>query len=99
MTPLRLLSIEGAAFHTSNGNNSHNNRKSTNNRDLSKLFCEHCKKTRHTKETCFELNRYPEWWDKGKKSSKPKAANNSQCMEVVKGNNTPTNGLTAEQYA
>ena len=99
MIASRLPSIEGAAFHTSNGNKIQNNRKSINNRDLSKLFYECCKKTRHIKETCFELNGYPEWWDKGKKSSKPKAANNSQCIELVKGNTTPINGLTTKQYA
>ncbi|GKD87233.1 hypothetical protein Tco_1358387 [Tanacetum coccineum] len=23
----------------------------------------HCHKVGHTKETCFEINRYPEWWE------------------------------------
>ncbi|KAJ0013722.1 hypothetical protein Pint_21783 [Pistacia integerrima] len=95
----RLPSIEAAAFFSSNGNKIYNNHRSANNHDLSKLFCEHCKKRRRTKETCFELNGYPEWWDKGKKSSKPKVANSSKRMEPVEGNPVPINGLTAEQYA
>jgi len=55
---------------------------------------------KHTKETCFELHGYPEWWDKGKKSLKQKTANNTQLMEKTEGNNTvPITGLTNEQYA
>ncbi|OMO78630.1 hypothetical protein CCACVL1_14252 [Corchorus capsularis] len=96
----RLPSVEGAAFMTNNANKSNLNRKPTSNRDLSKLFCEHCKKTRHTKDSCFELLGYPEWWDKGKKPSKTKAANTAQHMETASGNNNvPINGLTSEQYA
>ncbi|OMO60730.1 Reverse transcriptase, RNA-dependent DNA polymerase [Corchorus capsularis] len=96
----RLPSVEGAAFMTNNANKSNFNRKPASNRDLSKLFCEHCKKTRHTKDSCFELLGYPEWWDKGKKPSKTKAANTAQHMETASGNNNvPINGLTSEQYA
>ncbi|KAL4569571.1 hypothetical protein LXL04_025212 [Taraxacum kok-saghyz] len=35
--------------------------------DKSHLKCEHCRKTRHTKEQCFKLVGYPEWWIDGSK--------------------------------
>ncbi|KAB2077376.1 hypothetical protein ES319_A06G096600v1 [Gossypium barbadense] len=77
------------------------NRKSTSSRYLSKLFGEHCKKSRHIKETCFKLHGYPEWCEKGKKSSKPKAANSAQHLEKDEGNTSTVLivGLTNEQYA
>ena len=34
--------------------------------DKSKLFCNHCKRPGHTKDSCFELHGYPTWWEKGK---------------------------------
>ena len=34
--------------------------------DKSKLFCNHCKRTGHAKDMCFELHGYPSWWEKGK---------------------------------
>ena len=96
----RLPSVDAAAFLTNSFSKFNNNRKFTSNRDLSKLFCDHCKRMKHTKETCFELHSYPEWWDKGKKSLKPKTANNTQHMEKTEGNNiVPITGLTNEQYA
>ncbi|XP_047956198.1 uncharacterized protein LOC125201943 [Salvia hispanica] len=30
--------------------------------DKSKLVCSYCKRKKHTKESCFELIGYPEWW-------------------------------------
>lgn len=27
------------------------------------LACSHCGKSKHTRETCFKLNGYPDWWD------------------------------------
>ena len=93
----RSASVEAVAFLTNNTNRSSNNRKPTSNHDLSKLFCEHCKKTRHTKDSYFELHGYPEWWDKGKKSNKGKVANSSQRVEpTTSHNNIPINGLTNE---
>ena len=35
--------------------------------DRSHLRCNHCGGTRNTKEGCFKLVRYPEWWDDHKK--------------------------------
>jgi hypothetical protein len=33
------------------------------------LKCTHCGGTRHTKETCFEIHGYPDWWREGKKKT------------------------------
>jgi glutaredoxin len=96
----RLPFVDAATFLTNSFSKFNNNRKSTSNHDLSKLFCDHCKRMKHTTETCFELHGYPEWWDKGKKSLKPKTSNNTQHMEKTEGNNTvPITGLMNEQYA
>uniref|UniRef100_A0A2N9FP96 Reverse transcriptase Ty1/copia-type domain-containing protein n=1 Tax=Fagus sylvatica TaxID=28930 RepID=A0A2N9FP96_FAGSY len=32
--------------------------------DKESLFCTHCKGTKHTRETCFKLNGYPDWFRK-----------------------------------
>ncbi|TYG79844.1 hypothetical protein ES288_D02G169700v1 [Gossypium darwinii] len=95
----KLPSIEATTFFNSNSK-ANTNRKSTSSQDLSKLFCEHCKKSRHTKDTCFKLHDYPEWWEKGKKSFKPKAANNVQHLEKDEGNTNTVSvaRLTNEQY-
>uniref|UniRef100_A0A8R7R7E7 Retrotransposon gag domain-containing protein n=1 Tax=Triticum urartu TaxID=4572 RepID=A0A8R7R7E7_TRIUA len=34
--------------------------------DKNKLFCNHCKRTGHIKDACFELHGFPTWWEKGK---------------------------------
>ncbi|KAL0431926.1 UNVERIFIED_CONTAM: hypothetical protein Sradi_0818600 [Sesamum radiatum] len=96
VTTSRSTSIDAAAFLTNHNNNK--TRKPTSNRDLSKLFCENCKKPRHTKDTCFGLYGYHEWWDKGKKSHKGKEANNSQRIEPIM-DDFHISGLTSEQYA
>ncbi|XP_042038645.1 protein no-on-transient A-like [Salvia splendens] len=31
--------------------------------DKSKLWCSHCGKNKHTRESCFLRVGYPEWWD------------------------------------
>lgn len=35
--------------------------------DLRKLRCTHCGGSRHTKESCFKIVGYPEWWDEFQK--------------------------------
>ena len=41
--------------------------------DKESLFCTHCKGTKHTRETCFKLNGYPDWFCKnGEGSSRHK---------------------------
>ncbi|XP_076919272.1 uncharacterized protein LOC143580006 [Bidens hawaiensis] len=44
--------------------------------DKSKLFCTHCHMKRHTKEQCFRLVGYPEWWEGGQKLK------NNQCSSA-----------------
>ncbi|KAH9783645.1 hypothetical protein KPL71_009401 [Citrus sinensis] len=38
--------------------------------DKSSLHCTHCRKNGHTKEQCFEIIGYPDWWDIRKKNTK-----------------------------
>ncbi|XP_076933537.1 uncharacterized protein LOC143599475 [Bidens hawaiensis] len=38
--------------------------------DKTKLKCDHCGMTKHTKEQCFKLVGYPEWWADGHKKGK-----------------------------
>ncbi|KAH9774810.1 retrovirus-related pol polyprotein from transposon RE1 [Citrus sinensis] len=38
--------------------------------DKSSLHCTHCRKKGHTKEQCFEIIGYPDWWDTRKKNTK-----------------------------
>lgn len=35
---------------------------STGNRDKSKLYCSHCRKSGHDNSGCFVLHGYPDWW-------------------------------------
>ncbi|CAA0818791.1 Unknown protein [Striga hermonthica] len=37
--------------------------------DRSKLVCTHCGMRKHTKEECFKLVGYPEWWGEGHRTS------------------------------
>ncbi|KAJ0939340.1 hypothetical protein HanRHA438_Chr02g0059991 [Helianthus annuus] len=46
--------------------------------DKTKLKCEHCGMMKHTKEQCFKLVGYPEWWADGHKKGKAAAAEGSQ---------------------
>ncbi|KAJ0586726.1 hypothetical protein HanIR_Chr04g0155021 [Helianthus annuus] len=38
--------------------------------DKNKLKCDHCGMAKHTKEQCFKLVGYPEWWADGHKKGK-----------------------------
>ncbi|RVW97925.1 Retrovirus-related Pol polyprotein from transposon RE1 [Vitis vinifera] len=40
-----------------------NHPKADPNIDKSTFKCTHCNKTGHTKSRCFEIVRYPDWWD------------------------------------
>ncbi|KAJ0622886.1 hypothetical protein HanIR_Chr01g0025661 [Helianthus annuus] len=55
--------------------------------DKSKLYCTHCKMKKHTKETCFRLVGYPEWWDEG-----PKDKNNQRFKSDGKGASATSSG-------
>ncbi|KAL0444024.1 UNVERIFIED_CONTAM: hypothetical protein Slati_2125100 [Sesamum latifolium] len=36
--------------------------RTTDRRDKNSLFCDHCKRTGHTRETCFKIPGFPEWY-------------------------------------
>ena len=38
--------------------------------DKSSLHYTHCRKNGHTREKCFEIVRYPNWWDTRRKNTK-----------------------------
>ena len=38
--------------------------------DKSRLVCSHCGMTKHTRETCFHLIGFPEWWEDGHKENR-----------------------------
>ncbi|KAJ0852132.1 hypothetical protein HanRHA438_Chr14g0634691 [Helianthus annuus] len=42
--------------------------------DKNHLKCEHCGMTKHTKEQCFKIVGYPDWWTDGHKKGKAAAA-------------------------
>lgn len=51
--------------------------------DKSKLKCDYCNGTKHTRETCFKLVGYPEWWPNPKirgKSSSSSSHTNQSCL-------------------
>ncbi|XP_042012321.1 uncharacterized protein LOC121760762 [Salvia splendens] len=39
--------------------------------DKSRLICSHCGKKKHSRETCFEIHGYPEWWQERKTKPPP----------------------------
>jgi hypothetical protein len=45
-----------------------------------KLRCSHCNGSRHTRDTCFEIHGYPEWFLKKQKQSK--ARNNKRPCQA-----------------
>ncbi|XP_076926638.1 uncharacterized protein LOC143589894 [Bidens hawaiensis] len=56
----------------------HKSNPSSSRLDKSKLRCDHCGMAKHTKEQCFKLVGYPEWWAGGHKKGKAAAAVGSQ---------------------
>ncbi|KAH6766312.1 hypothetical protein C2S52_017295 [Perilla frutescens var. hirtella] len=44
--------------------------------DRSKMVCSHCGMKKHTKESCFQLVGYPDWWDDTKRTKLPNHARN-----------------------
>ncbi|XP_057771498.1 uncharacterized protein LOC130991349 [Salvia miltiorrhiza] len=56
--------------------------------DKSKLYCTHCGMNKHTKEMCFQIVGYPEWWEDNNKIAKGKMADGSGA--------TPTGTTVAE---
>ncbi|KAJ0845341.1 hypothetical protein HanRHA438_Chr15g0712531 [Helianthus annuus] len=69
--------------------------------DKSKLFCTHCQMKRHTKDQCFRLVGYPEWWGDGQKQKNSRAdgkgtpAAGGGVAPVEKGSSGGFGGLAA----
>ena len=42
--------------------------------DKSKLICSHCGGKKHTKDTCFHIHGFPEWWEEMKKARQARNA-------------------------
>lgn len=77
-----MTTVEGAAFIASKA---HTKSVSTHGaigtHDTSKLYYDYCKKHKHTRETCFELHGYPDWWGKNRsKRGHGKSANNASVL-------------------
>ena len=53
--------------------------------DKSKLVCSYCKRKRHTKESCFELVGYPDWWEEKHGKPQPPWAPWGHAAAVVGG--------------
>nr|DAD28311.1 TPA_asm: hypothetical protein HUJ06_029779 [Nelumbo nucifera] len=44
------------------GNHKKSNYNNKKNEKYEKLFCDHCNMGSHTRDTCFKLHGYPEWY-------------------------------------
>ncbi|KAG6424722.1 hypothetical protein SASPL_115142 [Salvia splendens] len=53
--------------------------------DKSKLVCSHCGKPKHTRETCFEVVGYPEWWEDGHKTNRNPVAKGRSAIRRTEG--------------
>ncbi|KAH6827593.1 hypothetical protein C2S53_020534 [Perilla frutescens var. hirtella] len=58
------------------GQSSYKGKPRQSNDDKNKLICEHCGLKRLTKESCFHLIGFPEWWDESKKPKQPQQHQN-----------------------
>ena len=57
-----------------------NHPKTSPNIDKSTFKCTHCNKTGHTKSRCFELVRYPDWWDHNRDQRKKDSKKTSTAV-------------------
>nr|GMD06375.1 putative gag-polypeptide of LTR copia-type [Ipomoea batatas] len=55
--------------------------------DKSQLKCSHCDMSKHTKEQCFKIVGYPEWWNDGHKQSGKTAKLDGGRAAAAVGNN------------
>ena len=70
--------------------------------DKSKLVCSHCGKKKHTRETCFELHGYPEWWQERKAKNNPSPApfrGGRAAAAVAGGEETPAAAVGSNSVA
>ncbi|XP_076949280.1 uncharacterized protein LOC143621873 [Bidens hawaiensis] len=87
---------EGAGYAARGGNRVDSNVKTNGSSriDKSKLKCTHCGMNKHTKDQCFKLVGYPEWWSDGHKKGKKEggdtaaAVGNSKATGSGGGNHT-----------
>ncbi|KAJ0927704.1 putative RNA-directed DNA polymerase [Helianthus annuus] len=64
---------------------------SLNRIDKSKLKCTHCGMMKHTKDQCFKLVGFPEWWNDGHKKGKNIGGNDGGKTATTIGNSGTTN--------
>ncbi|KAL3513317.1 hypothetical protein ACH5RR_026034 [Cinchona calisaya] len=68
--------VRGATLKDETGNSeaaamvTRNRSKTTKSVEKSAYKCTHCDQSRHTKDRCYELVGYPEWWDHSRASRK-----------------------------
>ncbi|KAM0033902.1 hypothetical protein Hdeb2414_s0016g00491201 [Helianthus debilis subsp. tardiflorus] len=84
------------------------NNGSSNRVDKSKLKCTHCGMLKHTKEQCFKLVGFPDWWNDGHKKGKngteggkaaaAKATNTSGGSTNTNSDNTGFGGMASAGF-
>lgn len=51
--------------------------------DRSKLFCTNCVKKKHTRDTCFELHGYLEWWEERRATKQNQPSSKGRAAAAV----------------
>jgi hypothetical protein len=59
--------------------------------------CTHCGNTKHTKDTCFKIHGYPDWWHELKAKKKPEARRNEHPGRAALISMEPTLSLVPAQ--
>jgi hypothetical protein len=59
--------------------------------------CTHCGNTKHTKDTCFKIHGYPDWWHELKAKKKPEARCNEHPGRAALISMEPTLSLVPAQ--
>ncbi|KAJ0469473.1 hypothetical protein HanIR_Chr14g0708291 [Helianthus annuus] len=92
-------SAEGAGLVSKGQRRSDFSQKSSSRSDKSHLKCSHCGMNKHTKEQCFQIVGYPEWWNDGhKKGNKTTGKDGGRAAAVV-GNNNATSSDGGDGFA
>ncbi|KAD3336337.1 hypothetical protein E3N88_31856 [Mikania micrantha] len=91
-TGLVATETEGLGLVTK-GNRRFDSRKTgpATKEDKAHLKCTHCGMTKHTKEQCFKIVGYPEWWSDGHKKGKTSAGQEKGKASAAVGNNDVAN--------
>nr|GEW48204.1 hypothetical protein [Tanacetum cinerariifolium] len=74
-TGLIAREIDGTGLSTKGFCRFDGQKKPTTRDDKSHLKCEECGMNRHTKDQCFKIIGYPDWWTEGHKTASNKGAN------------------------